>query len=126
MARPEHPAAPRDSALVPFPRLLDDDEHATALDRHPWRDGYLRHAARLRRAQLVLHFHRFDDDHSLPRGDLVSLSDQHPDHTAGHRCGNRPFAVGVYRGVRPTPAGTTSVDADEDGSSVEAHEELGA
>src|SRR4051794_30334283 len=52
--------------------LLNHDEHASALDRHPGGDAYVGHPPCLRRAQLVLHFHCFDHDHRLPSGDEVS------------------------------------------------------
>ena len=62
----------------------------------------------LRRAQLVLHFHRFDHDHRLAWRHLITLGDQDSHHTARHRRDDRLLAIGMYRGVGSAAPGTTS------------------
>ena len=65
----------------------------------PARHRHLLDPAGLRRAQLVFHLHRFDDDHRLAGRTVSPARDQHADDAAGHRRDDRLLAVGVGAAV---------------------------
>ena len=64
----------------------------------------------LRRSQLVLHLHRFDDDNRLAGGDLVARRDEYPDHAPGHRRDDRLRAFGLAGGIAPVAASPAAID----------------
>src|SRR5262245_9103363 len=84
--------------------LLDHDQHRVGLDRHALADTHRRHGPLTRRAQLVLHLHRLDDNESLVGGNPVSRLHEYFDDPARHRRDHIPGAGATGRARRARPA----------------------
>ena len=63
---------------------FDLGQHGVRLDHLSWLDMQRLDDARDGRFQLVLHLHRFEDEHDVTRSDLVSFGDQHTHDGAWH------------------------------------------
>ena len=107
------------------PCSLDHHQHAAGLDRRARRHGDVLDAARLGRAQLVLHLHRFDDDDRLARRRprrpaATSTRTTRPGIGATIDC----CAVAVSGLVGPAAPGRRPSTVAADGASVEPHQAL--
>src|SRR5947209_11374978 len=78
-------------------RLFHDGEHGARLDLLPGLHPHLGHAAGRRRVHAVLHLHRLEHDHRLPRGDGVAGSDEHAHDQPRHRGRQRAGGQGGTR-----------------------------
>ena len=72
-------------------RLLHDDQDIAGCNGSAFGDGQGDHAARPNRLQLVLHFHRFDDNEALTGFNSIALGYQDANNFAWHWSGQCLF-----------------------------------
>lgn len=79
----------------------NDAEHFTGVDGLAFFGVKILDCATFRRANFVLHLHRFDNEEALAGFDFISYLDEEAHHLAGHRSDDLLAALG-FPGAMPT------------------------
>ena len=95
--------------LPQFQQLRYNGENLSSVDGLAFFREQAFYGPVLGRANLVLHFHRFDDHEPLTGLHPFARLDEDTNHFPRHRCGNLLLPFG-FHGAMPSPAPSTRIE----------------